>query len=263
MRVKGVIRMTDINTVRQAFASYEDRRVLAMISTGAYAHGLADGNSPREYLMVVAPTPDEILYGRASWSDETAAGITLLTPQVMLERLIAGDLTMLETLSAPTDLIVYDSGLLHELSVYAMGLGGLHAVVVAQDTVRALLRALSMADRLGLSEPRRHALAVEALRLTWSVRRLDRTGVWPCRLDVDDLNRLHEVARAGMPTSQLVRETEAFSLVPWRTPPADPASMRAARRVVSATLTRIVNGEHVGTTMPDALDMFHQWEAMR
>ena len=66
-----------------------------------------------------------------------------------------------------------------------------------------------------------------------------------------------------MPTSQLVRETEAFSLVPWRTPPADPASMRAARRVVSATLTRIVNGEHVGTTMPDALDMFHQWEAMR
>ena len=41
------------------------------------------------------------------------------------------------------------------------------------------------------------------------------------------------------------------------------ASMRAARRVVSATLTRIVNGEHVGTTMPDALDMFHQWEAMR
>lgn len=255
--------MTDINTLKQAFASYEHRRVLAMVCTGAYAHGLADEHSPVEYLMVVAPTPEEILYGRAGWSDETAAGATVLTPQVMLERLIAGDLTMLETLSAPTDLIVYDSGLLHALSMHAMGLGGLHAVVVAQDTVRGLLRDLSMADRLGLSESRRHALAVEALRLTWSVRRLDQTGIWPCRLDVDDLDRLRETTRKGMPTPQLVRETGVFDLVPWRTPPADPASMRAGVGIISDTLICIVNGEREGATISDALGMLCQWEAMR
>ena len=189
--------MLELETYKNALDRYGEYSILAAWVGGSHSHGLADEHSDLDLRLIIQPPREDILLGEADW---TRSGhepdVTVMTPLAVLKRLLAGAPNLLEALTLPKSCILWDTGLLGDLSSIAAGLTTCRTVDGALGNARSNLHQLESGR--SFEARKRRKLTAETLRLLYSVDYVtghEERG-WPARV-VEHVPELRKVKAEG------------------------------------------------------------------
>lgn len=189
--------MLELEAYKNTLDRYGEYPVLAAWVGGSHSHGLADEHSDLDLRLIIQPSREDVLLGEADW---TRSGhepdVTVMTPLAVLKRLLAGAPNLLEALTLPKSCILWDTGLLGDLSRIAAGLTTCRTVDGALGNARSNLHQLESGR--DFEERKRRKLMAETLRLLYSVDYVtghEERG-WPARVD-EHVPELRKVKAEG------------------------------------------------------------------
>lgn len=188
-------------SLREHLGEQANRRFLAAWVGGSHLHGVADENSDIDLRLIVEPTPEEILFGKADWAKSFHdPDINVITPLRWMELLSQGAPTTVEALTLPADCVLFDSGLLAAFSERALDYTTGETRSIALRMAWAIQTKSARPD---LTERQQHKLQAEAIRLCNGAKTIMHgKRAWPAR-DLSKTSQLIDIRANGIKPAKL------------------------------------------------------------